>query len=346
MKYQSIDRYAAKLRVLDAARKSEVWRVIANILNVNLRTATYWISHAQKTNDWTPRRSKWGGYSYQKVTRNHVHCLLDALSYQPDLTLEEMASIIATNFGVIVSCQTINRHLEGELYTLKKLHYELEKMNNAANKIARRDYLIKLWQLQLQGKQILYVDETNDNTYCSRNYGRSKCGTRAVAQLIACISEHGPVYPKHLFGSNNKSSLQDFMDELYLHLSQFCDLNNVVIVLDNAPVHRGIEIVLEYCNYGSPTLLRLGPYSPMLNPIENVFSTFKTQEKSIMRARRRELLTVPEHSTIKAHRNSILIEAANDSYSVITEALCQACYANTLKFHDAVMNLDDVQVGT
>ncbi|RHY21882.1 hypothetical protein DYB32_010317, partial [Aphanomyces invadans] len=138
-----------------------------------------------------------------------------------------------------------------------------------------------------EGKEYFYLDETNYNTWCSREYGWSVTGKRAVVkratskdenmQVIACIGRGG---------------------------------------------------------------------FPMLNPIENVFSAFKSDVKRSLRQRRQELLTIPPNTTIKAHRGRILEEASQETLQVVTPSLCAKCFLHTRKFYEAVINLEDMQVGT
>ncbi|CAK4709443.1 hypothetical protein LEN26_001365 [Aphanomyces euteiches] len=170
MKASHNQREFVKKSVLIAARENKDWKLVAKTLGVREKTAAHWICLARKQNDWSPQQQLWGGSRYQKVQEEHVQRLLDALSYTPDLTLESMASILATEYGVFVTTKTISQHLDGRMYTLKKMHYEPEKMNLPEKKLARREFLLRLWQLQGDGKLIFYLDETNYNTWCSREY--------------------------------------------------------------------------------------------------------------------------------------------------------------------------------
>ena len=73
-----------------------------------------------------------------------------------------------------------------------------------------------------------------------------------------------------LGGSANEwlSNLADRIEERGINLAI------VVIICDNAPIHfhSRFEQVAQTKGF---TLLRLGPYSPMLNPIPNVWSIVK-----------------------------------------------------------------------
>ena len=57
-------------------------------------------------------------------------------------------------------------------------------------------------------------------------------------------------------------------------------LSELVVVADNAPAHSQLYHVFEGTD---AMLLRLGPYSPMLNPIESIWSKVKAFVKAQMR---------------------------------------------------------------
>ena len=59
------------------------------------------------------------------------------------------------------------------------------------------------------------------------------------------------------------------------------DVNQVAFVCDNAPCHSKVQ-ELEV-DFPRLAVTRLGPYSPMLNPIENVWSKMKSHIKRHMR---------------------------------------------------------------
>ena len=54
-------------------------------------------------------------------------------------------------------------------------------MNSMQNKRLRRDYVEALNGLLQEGRQILWLDETNFNLFCRRECGRSRQGSRAVS---------------------------------------------------------------------------------------------------------------------------------------------------------------------
>lgn len=123
------------------------------------------------------------------------------------------------------------------------------------------------------------------------------------------------------------------------------NLVDVVLVLDNAPCHSRIEEILIEDQYRAASILRLGPYSPMLNPIEIVFSAFKSRVKAFFARSRRDIVRTPEGMMQIAHMSLHLVDAAKRYFTLsATPDLCQACAAHTLKFHAAILTLQNVAV--
>ncbi|KAG2884865.1 hypothetical protein PC129_g23429 [Phytophthora cactorum] len=323
------NRYAleTKLRVLEVARRGGVWEETAEDLGVNYNTARPWF--------W-----------------------LGKLREDPDLTLRQLTDALEHECGVYVVPQTVKNHVDGACFTLKQMHKEPQYMNTMTNKQKRRAYLHQLQQYQAMGKVILYMDETNFNLWSSRTRGRSLRGRRAVKKVfagggqnmhvIACNSENGLVHYETNFGSNRHANTNDFIRALLRRIRDSSELTlaDVVLVIDNAPCHCRAESVFEEEEFLDATLLRLGPYSPMLNPIENVFSMFKASVKAFLREQRRAILSVPNGVTMKDHRQAFLHTAANRCLpEVTTAASCRKFYRHTLRFHSRVNNLEDMPVG-
>nr|CAI5841804.1 unnamed protein product [Callosobruchus analis] len=163
-------------------------------------------------------------------------------------------------------------------------------MNSEENK-RKREYVTALNRYIELGKQIVWIDETNFNLFCRRTRGRSRVGVRAVqhlpaargpnVHLIGTISPAGVVTMERRRGSFSSDSANIWITNL---LQRWQDMGNevgdLVIVCDNAPCHARFEGVI---NNTEATLLRLGPYSPMLNPLENIWSKIKTYVKTHLR---------------------------------------------------------------
>ncbi|POM71693.1 Hypothetical protein PHPALM_11706 [Phytophthora palmivora] len=293
------------------------------------------------------------------MTPDLVEILLEKLRDDLDLTLRYLVDVLEHETGVKVTPQTVKNHVDGSCFTLKQMHKEPQYMNTISNNQKRREYLVKLQEYQSMGKIIIYMDETNFNLWSMRTRGRSLRGRRAVKKVfagggqnmhvIACISENGLVYFETRFGSNRIDNTYDFIRNLlrYVRGTSEFNLTDVVLVLDNAPCHCRAEQGFVEKEFLGATLLRLGPYSPMLNPIENVFSTFKTAVKSFMTESRMEILSVPVGVTMKDHLQFFLQTAASRFLPEVTTAeRCQVYYRHTLRFHTLVTDLQNMYVGT
>ncbi|ETN10704.1 hypothetical protein PPTG_09800 [Phytophthora nicotianae INRA-310] len=205
-------------------------------------------------------------------------------------------------------------------------------------------------------KKIVYLDETNFNLWISRSQGWSVQGTRAVdlntyskgsnIHVIACISRDGIEFSEGRFRSSKWEAANDFIRRMLSCLAGREALDNVVVMVDNAPCHSRAEEVFDEEEFASVECLRLGPYSPMLNGVEDVFSVFKAAVKRYMAANRRNILEVPESSTIAAHRLTVLLHAANTiSREVVTSELCRKCIYHTFEFLADAILLKDMAVG-
>jgi len=79
----------------------------------------------------------------------------------------------------------------------------------------------------------------------------------------------------------NKNKLEEILRKIYVRLLKPLEIHlkeekAMVIVLDNYPVHHG-KLLKQTCDYLNITLVYLPPYSPKLNPIEQVWRTVKKE---------------------------------------------------------------------
>ncbi|POM73403.1 Hypothetical protein PHPALM_9751 [Phytophthora palmivora] len=94
--------------------------------------------------------------------------------------------------------------------------------------------------------------------------------------VIAVISSSGLANQESQFGSFTADLANEFIRRFLRHISTTMPLDEVVVVLDNAPCHTDAEDVFDEEEFEDAEVLKLRPYSPMLNPIENVFSVYKS----------------------------------------------------------------------
>ncbi|RHY29001.1 hypothetical protein DYB32_005539 [Aphanomyces invadans] len=340
--------------IIDAFSRGDDWRVVARIIKVKEKTAYTWIARFKLGTLWG---GIWGGSRGSKMHDFHVEYLTELLGDNPKFTLKMMAESLQIRFGLVVCQQTVKNNLEGACFTLKQTHVKPEYMNKPENKEKRRNFLIQLQEyVSLGGKTAYYMDETNFNLWTSRSMGWSKKGERAVQttksggrqniQVLACIGENGLVHYDTRFGSNNMITVNAFFVDLLRKLCQRHPRSEVLVVVDNAPAHNDLESVFAMDEFAGTTLLRLGPYSPMLNPIENCFSVFKAGVKRFFVENRDEVLVAPLYSTMAEHRRTMLLQAVEANiHEAATPEKCRKYFSHTVQFHHKVYDLQDMPVG-
>ncbi|GMF51990.1 unnamed protein product [Phytophthora fragariaefolia] len=85
----------------------------------------------------------------------------------------------------------------------------------------------------------------------------------------------------------------------------------------------------------------------MLNPIENVFSVFKSEVKYYLATHRDAILRPPPGVTKAQHRANYMLRAAKHSMRVkVTPELCDSEAAHTLSFHARALDKHDMPVGS
>ncbi|RQM29594.1 hypothetical protein B5M09_012095 [Aphanomyces astaci] len=261
-----------------------------------------------------------------------------------------MQEFIALGFpGTQLSKQTISRHLLGILHTVKQVRIKPSTCNSDENKVKRKEFAAALVEYQRNGDFIVYYDETNFNIYCHRSVGRSKQRTRTTIVLppwkgpnlqvqCAVSAEVGIVSNRLERGSIKMDKNAQFVEEVYraakaseAYTASFVG-KKVVIVLDNAP-------------HDDLVLLRLGPYSPMLNPIESCFSVLKAKIKGYLAERTNLLFDRRDFNSYLESRMRLLEEAATECLPRITQSLvireAMFCQRNIEK----ALNLENMQYG-
>ncbi|KAH9106028.1 hypothetical protein AeMF1_018269 [Aphanomyces euteiches] len=205
------------------------------------------------------------------------------------------------------------------LFTMKQASVEPSTCNSDVNKSKRQVFALKLLEHQEQNDYIVYYDETNFNLYCRISQGRSKKGTSAVVVLPP---SHGPNFQVQCAVSladglvchrleRGRILMDDnaaFVEKIYQSVksSDTCQEHyqgkKVVIVLDNAPAHSQTEV--RSIAHDGMCILRLGPYSPMLNPIEGCFSVLKAAIKRFLALRTDDMFDRRDFATYLEARMS------------------------------------------
>ena len=117
------------------------------------------------------------------------------------------------------------------------------------------------------------------------------------------------------------------------------------IAFDNAPSHQGAEDWLTL----PPThhIKRLPPYSPFLNPIENVFSVLKSHVKQHMTAQQERMddrvSAARAGMSLESWRRGILLDGIEMAMQSVTGNQVAAQYRHSNTFLPACAAKEDIQ---
>ena len=117
----------------------------------------------------------------------------------------------------------------------------------------------------------------------------------------------------------------------------------VVVVIDNAPAHCQMEVVFGEEEFEHHQLVRLAPYSPMLNPIEMVWSVFKSFVKRKLDEHREELLDREGEETLKAKRSRYLQMFMTEAEDEVTDELLERVCSRVKVHYTKCIRMEDME---
>lgn len=344
MKYKKIPAEDRE-RVIQAHKEEKDWKQVAKTLGINIRTAYRWLSNEQII----PKEK---GGSKSKKTPEIIQVLVDSVENNPSITLAELAQILFTTFNLRVCLNTVKNWLDGQLFSLKNVRRTVYNMNSAENKLKRSYYMEHLFDARANGRTLVWMDETNFNLYCSRKEGRSRIGARATLLLpsskganlhcIGAMTSTRMVLFTTKRGSFNSQTCQEWFREL-IETCNTQGIENPTFIVDNAPAHCRLEEVIA--EYEDTQLLRLAPYSYLLNPIELVWSSFKSHVKRELRERMREILQMQrnrQQQSMQEQRMLALEEIARVAIATITPVMLTRFVNRVEQYYAAAVRQEDL----
>ena len=94
------------------------------------------------------------------------------------------------------------------------------------------------------------------------------------------------------------------------------------MVVDNAPCHSNIEEVFSEEEFLGCEVLRLGPYSPMFNPIEQVWSLIKVYVKQELAAKIVSILAMERRDGLSITEARALTSLIEEELGRVTPEVC------------------------
>ena len=144
------------------------------------------------------------------------------------------------------------------------------------------------WQAQqgtLDAARLVFLDETWTTTNMARRFGRGPKGQRVIGAVpqghwqtstfVAGLRQDGLIAPLVLDGAMDGEAFLAYVQQFLAPALRPGD----TVVVDNLSSHK-VAGVREAIEAVGASLLYLPPYSPDLNPIEQVFAKLKTLLRS------------------------------------------------------------------
>jgi len=140
------------------------------------------------------------------------------------------------------------------------------------------------WFERFAGRRVvdlIFLDEFGANTKMQRTHGRAAPGERVVASVphshyktistIAALSSKGVIASASFDGGTTAAKFVDFVMENLIPVLR----KGQVVVLDNLAAHNDRRVD-QLITAAGCEVMRLPPYSPDFNPIENAISKVKS----------------------------------------------------------------------
>jgi transposase len=147
--------------------------------------------------------------------------------------------------------------------------------------VARRRARWKLHQGRLDPRRLVFIDETWAKTNMTRSHGRCRKGERLVAKVphgrwrtmtfLAALRHDRIAAPCVIDGPINGRSFLTYVEQFLVPTLSPGD----IVIIDNLGSHKG-KAVRQAIRKAGAKLFFLPPYSPDLNPIEQLFAKLKT----------------------------------------------------------------------
>lgn len=147
--------------------------------------------------------------------------------------------------------------------------------------MARRRAQWQRYQGRIDANRLVFIDETWAKTNMTRTHGRSPRGVRLVDRVphghrrtltfLAALRRDRLTAPCVFDGPINGASFRAYVEQILAPTLKPGD----IVVMDNLGSHKS-QVVRHAIRQAGAKLFFLPPYSPDLNPIEQVFAKLKT----------------------------------------------------------------------
>eukprot|EP01119_Soliformovum_irregulare_P016371 TRINITY_DN471_c0_g1_i2.p1 TRINITY_DN471_c0_g1~~TRINITY_DN471_c0_g1_i2.p1 ORF type:complete len:290 (+),score=46.42 TRINITY_DN471_c0_g1_i2:381-1250(+) len=216
-----------------------------------------------------------------KLDSNHLEYIVLLVLQQPNIYLWEIQERLNEDCQLDLSLGQIGRVFNGLHLSRKKLSLIHIRRFSPENLALRCSYL--QFVITISPDRLFFFDEAGFNSLCGmRRYGRSFERRAYDAQhmsrtqnisLLALMGITGVIALNFVRGATNTFEVLHFFVDIAFDRIP----DGSVIILDNHSSHHGFseDLLRQLFRTKNCHLVFLPPYSPDLNPIENLFGTIK-----------------------------------------------------------------------
>ena len=307
---------------------------ISEMLSINYKSVWRIIDRYNKTK--LISASKKGGDRRSKLNTEQKTEILSWIDDNCLLRLKDIIRMVQEKFSINVSKTTVDRIVKAFHYNLKFAVPIPERRNCETTVESRFKYSKEFRELELdtEDKNFVFLDEVGFSVVTRPKRGRAARGVSPFLSVsaarsrnisvVAAMNKYGMIY----FKVHDKAVNGEDFKECLIELKAACSskgIHNPIFILDNARIHhyRGLNETIASLEM---RLLFLPPYSPFLNPIENIFSVWKNM---VIRA--------------EAKSERELKELISSKFSCITATHCDSFYRKMLKYIQKAENREIIQ---
>ena len=253
-------------------RKQQSIKEILDILNISNGVLYNWLKDYNNNN--LKNKSKYNKSS--KCTPVTKCFIRSYIIKHADFEYKKLIKIIIKKYNVQISKTTLYDIIGKMNITRKKFKKRIIPKKRKLNK------KIKQFKKQINGipkDNIISIDETSVDTHISSNYGWSPKGTKIIKThtrsrlkytVISAISNKKVIYNKIIKGSSDGIQFKDFLIQVVSNFTK-----PMYLLMDNCRIHHS-KVILNYIKDTEHQIIYNVPYCPEFNPIEMVFSKFKS----------------------------------------------------------------------
>lgn len=263
-----------RTKIVEAVEQGSSCRQVAKQFRVSPSCVIKLMQRFRATGDVAP--AQFGGFKRSPLLE-HEQAIRDWLEETPDLTIAELGARLA-ELGTKTSPAAICRYLQKLELTRKKKTMRASEQSRDDVAKARNDWRGK--QSKMRPEQLIFIDETWTSTNMAPRYGRTAKGKRVegvaphghwlTTTFLAALRHDRIDAPCVFNGPINGACFRAWTEQALAPTLKPGDL----VIMDNLSSHK-VAGVREAIESRGATVHYLPPYSPDMNPIEQVFAKLK-----------------------------------------------------------------------